>query len=97
MKLAAINESVDQQDIELAKLEVSTIKSLVDKINSLPPDAPYEQAEPYIQKLKDLKNSNWVYELAWLYYLKSTGTNNSEVDRSIRYFEMGSHKRQHGE
>ena len=72
MRLATITEnSVDPQDIELAKLEVPT--------------------------LKDLKNSHWIYELAWLYYLKSVGRNNSEVDRLVKYFETGSHKRQHGE
>ena len=51
----------------------------------------------YSKKLKDLKNSHWIYELAWLYYLKSVGRNNSEVDRLVKYFETGSHKRQHGE
>lgn len=90
-------ESVDPQDIELAKLEVPTMKSLVSQIQSLPMDAPYEKAAPLFKKLKDLKESHWIYELAWLYYLKSTGTHNSEVDRLISYYETGSHKRQHGQ
>jgi len=98
MRLATITEnSVDQHDIELAKLEVPTIKDLVERVQSLPTDAPYEQAAPFLKKLKDLKDSHWIYELAWLYYLRSVGRNNNEVDRLIKYFETGSHKRQHGE
>tara|TARA_R110000868_G_scaffold150227_9_gene373283 strand:- start:1809 stop:2105 length:297 start_codon:yes stop_codon:yes gene_type:complete len=98
MRLATITEnSVDPQDIELAKLEIPTIKDLVDQISSLPADAPYEQAVPYLKKLKDLTASHWIYDLARLYYLRSSGKNNGDVDRLIKYYEMGWHKRQHGE